>query len=222
LSETTTAYRVWTRTGASPTAGTVVPLEPQNGFGGLPLSPGQALVAPASGALEGRALDGIVSFPAQWELHGAAWGTWVANPVFVVPDPNGGPAARKRFELGAGGSYRISLIGQPSPSMRIRIDGSDLRAPDAAAAGVMRYQSLGVVTLRPGRHMLELVPGGGGQISYILALSLERLGPPAAVTVCLDGRRAELAPGRAVEVRKGQRITACGGRAALLDRISEP
>ncbi|MDX6597293.1 MAG: hypothetical protein QOE87_1180 [Gaiellales bacterium] len=221
LSGATTAYRVWTRTGASPPAGAVVPLEPQNGFGGLPLARGHSLVAPATGQLEGRALDGTVSFPAQWNLRGAAWGTWVANPVFVVPDPNGGPAARNHFELGAGGRYRIALIGQPSPSMRIRVDGSTLPAPDASAPGVMRYQSLGVVTLRPGRHSLELVPGGGGQISYILALSIERLGPPAAVTVCVAGRRAQLAPGTPVEVRRGQRITACGGRAALLDRISE-
>jgi hypothetical protein len=51
---------------------------------------------------------------------------------------------------------------------------------------------------------------------------VERLGRPVAVTVCIGGRRAKLAPGGSVRVSKGQRITACGGRAALLDRIDTP
>jgi hypothetical protein len=218
----TTTYSLWTRPSGStlPTSRTL-PLERKDSVGGLALAPGQSLVAPVTGLLEGRAADGTLSFPVQWKLSGAAWGPWVANPVFVVPDPNGGPPARTTFEIGVGGRYRISLIGQPSPRMRIRVDGADLPAPDASAAGIYRYQSIGIVRLSPGRHALSLVPGGNGEIAYLLAISVEHVGRRAAVAVCVAGRQARLAPGKPIRVRRGQRITACGAHAALLDRIDE-
>jgi hypothetical protein len=218
----TTAYRLWTRAaGSSPPATQAFPLERKSTIGGRALVPGEALIAPATGLLQGRASDGTLSFPVQWNLPGAAWGPWVANPFFVVPDPNGGPPARTTFEIGVGGRYQISLIGQPSPRMRIRVDGTDVPGLDASAAGIYRYQSIGIVRLSPGRHALSLVPGGNGEIAYLLAISLEHVGQPAAVAICVAGQRERLAPGRPVHVRRGQRITACGARAALLDRIDE-
>ena len=216
----TPTYRLWLRSGRTAGTGKAVPLEPPDTLGGLTLAPGDALVAPANGQLEGRAADGTLSFPVQWKLSGAAWGPWVANPVYVVPDPNGGPAAGTTFAVGVAGRYRISLIGQASSHMRIRIDGRDLPPPDAAAAGLTRFQSLGLVRLGPGRHSLRLVPGGGGEISYILAVSVEHVGRSSAVTVCVAGRRARLGSSTHVAVRRGQRISACGGRAAFLDRIA--
>jgi hypothetical protein len=171
--------------------------------------------------LEGRAADGTVSFPAQWNLPGAAWGPWVANPTYVVPAPGGGRPARTTFEVGVGGRYEVSLIGQPTLHMRIRVDGADLPVADLSSPGTTRYATVGAVRLAPGRHSLALVAGGNGEIAYILAISLEFTGQPAPVVVCVDGRREQLAAARPVRVRRGQRIAACGGRAALLDRIDE-
>jgi hypothetical protein len=222
LTRATSAYRLWTRgRSLSSKATETLPLEKTSTVGGLTLAPGASLIAPASGLLEGRAADGTLSFPVQWKLPGAAWGPWVANPVFVVPDPNGGPPARTAFEIGVGGRYRVSLIGQPTYRMRIRVDGRNLPAPDVSAGGTLRYSSVGTVRLAPGRHSLSLVAGGNGEIAYILAISVEHVGQPVGVPICVGGSRAQLRPGRFVEVRKGQRITACGGRAALLDRIAE-
>jgi len=222
LQRVTAAYRLWVRAPGSPGTTGTLPLEQVNAIGAFALAPGHTLVAPESGLLEGRAADGTLTFPVQWHLVGTAWGQWVADGSFVVPSPAGGPPAHSAFELGVGGRYRVALIGQPTAGVRIGIDGKALPAPDATVAGTLRYQSIGVVRLAPGRHTLSLVAGGGGQIAYLLAISVERVGRPTAVTVCIDGRRARLAPGGTVKVRKGQRITACGGRAALLDRIDAP
>jgi hypothetical protein len=216
------AYRLWARAPGLPPVTATLPLEPENAIGALSLAPGAALVAPASGLLVGRAADGTLSFPVRWHLTGTAWGPWVADTEFVVPSPVGGPPAGSAFELGLGGSYRVALIGQPTSGVRIQVDGRDLPPPDASAAGIRRYQPLGVIRLAPGRHVLSLVAGGGGQIAYLLAISVEHVGRSAAVTICIAGRREPLAPGGSVTVRRGQRITACGGRAALLDRIDSP
>ncbi len=216
------AYRLFPRpSGSAFTPRPAFLLEPANAIGGRPLAPGASLVAPRSGLLEGRAADGELSFPARWKLTGSAWGPWVAAPDFVVPDPNGGQPARTEFEVGVGGRYRVVLIGQASPRMRVFVDGRQLPAPDTGAPGIFHYQPIGTVQLAPGSHTLALLAGGSGEIAYILAISLERLGPPAAVTVCVAGRRAELAPDRPVTVGRGERVAACGGRAALLDRIVE-
>ena len=216
------AYRFWSRaTGSAGRADGTLPLERQDALGGLTLAPGASLVAPRSGLLEGRAADGTLSFPVHWKLPGSAWGPWVANPSYVVPSPGGGRPAGTTFEVGVAGLYEVSLIGQPTFHMRIRIDGEDLPAPDLSSPGVARYAAVGAVRLAPGRHSLALVAGGRGEIAYILAISVELIGKPAAVGVCVDGRREQLAPGRAVRVQRGRRIAACGGRAALLDRIDE-
>ena len=91
LTRATTAYRLWTRSpSSSPPARDSLPLERANSIGGLTLAPGAAVVAPASGRLEGRAADGALLFPVQWRLSGTAWGPWVAYNIFVVPSPNGG------------------------------------------------------------------------------------------------------------------------------------
>ncbi len=185
------------------------------------LAPGASVVAPQSGRLEGRAADGTVSFPVQWKLPGSAWGPWVANPIYVVPSPGGGRPARTTFEVGVAGRYEVSLIGQPTFHMRIRIDGKDLPAPDLSSPGVARYAAVGAVHLAPGRHSLALVAGGRGEIAYILAISVELAGQPASVGVCVDGQRQQLAAARPVRVQRGQRIAACGDRAALLERIDE-
>jgi hypothetical protein len=222
LTRSTTAYRLWTRGARSSLpAGGTLPLEPLNTIGGLTLAPGQAVVAPETGLLEGRAADGALTFPVRWKLTGTAWGPWVSYAIFVVPSPVGGPPAQTAFEVGVGGGYRVSLIGQPTVNMRIRVDGRDLPAPDTSALGTFRYQSVGVVHLPGGRHVLSLVAGGNGQIAYILALSVERVGRAAGLALCVGGRRERLAPGKPVRVRRGERITACGGRAALLDRITQ-
>jgi len=216
------AYRQWTRTSGLPApASRTLPLERHDTVGGLTLAPGASVVAPESGVLEGRAADGTVSFPVQWKLPGAAWGPWVANPTYVVPAPGGGRPARTTFEVGVGGRYEVSLIGQPTFHMRIRVDGAELPVADLSSPGTTRYAMVGAVRLAPGRHSLTLVAGGNGEIAYILAISLEFTGEPAPVVVCVDGRREQLAAARPVRVRRGQRITACGGRAALLDRIDE-
>jgi hypothetical protein len=218
----TGAYRLWTRGYGGPSAATqTMPLEKPGTIGGFTLAPGAALVAPMTGRLEGRAADGVLSFPVRWKLPGAAWGPWVANPYFVVPDPNGGPPARTTFLIGIGGLYQVSLVGQPSYRMRIRVDGRSLPPPDVSAGGTLRYAPVGIVRLAPGRHSLSLVAGGSGEIAYILAISLQHVGRPAGVTVCVGGRREQLAPGGFVEVRKGQLIASCGGHAAFLDRIAE-
>ena len=81
----------------------------------------------------------------------------------------------------------MSLIGQPTLDMRIRIDGVDLPAPDVSALGIFRYQEIATVPLAPGRHALSLVAGGSGEIAYILAISVERIGPPGGVVVCVGG-----------------------------------
>ena len=222
LTRATPEYRLWTRAAGSPApAPNAVPLEAKDTLGGLPLAPGQALAAPASGLLEGRALDGTLAFPVTWKLSGTAWGPWVADPRFVVPSPYGGPPARTAFELGIGGRYRVSLFGQPSSRMRIRVDGTTLPPADLSSPGVTRYQVLGTVSLVPGQHSLSLVAGGFGEVAYILAISLDRIGKPAPVAICVGGRRARLAPESPVNVRRGQRIEACD-KAALLDRIAEP
>jgi hypothetical protein len=221
LTRSTPAYRLWTRSpAASPPLGETLPLEPENTLGGLMLAPGQVVVSPETGLLEGRAADGTLSFPVRWKLLGTAWGPWVAYPIFVVPSPTGGPPARTTFDVGVGGIYRVALIGQPNRAMRVRIDGVDLPAPDASALGIFRYQQVASVRLSPGRHVLSLVAGGNGQNAYILAISVERVGQPAGVTVCVGGSRALLSPAAPVKVERGQRITACGPRAVFLDRIA--
>lgn len=215
-------YRLWTRPpGSAVKATRTFPLEPVPDIGGRNLAPGASLAAPATGSLEGRATDGVLSFPVHWKLAGSAWGPWVAEADYVVPSPGGGPPAQTEFDVGAGGRYRVSLIGQPSPRMRIRVDGNPLPPPDTSAPGITRFQAIGTVRLTPGRHTLSLLAGGNGEIAYILAISLERAGRPAAVAVCVAGRRSELAPREPAKVRQGQRITACGGRSAFLDRIDE-
>jgi hypothetical protein len=214
------AYRLWTRALGSAAPGMeTIPLERHDTVGGLTLAPGASVVAPASGLLEGRAADGTLSFPVQWNLPGTAWGPWVANPTFVVSAPSGGRPARTTFEVGAGGRYQVSLIGQPTFHMRIRIDGENLPAPDLSAVGTMRYARVGIMRLAPGRHSLALVAGGRGEVAYILAISVDLVGQTAPVIVCVDGRRERLAAARPVKVQRGQRVAACGGRASFLDRI---
>ena len=142
------------------------------------------------------------------------------DPVYVVPNPNGGPPARTTFVIGAGGTYRIGVIGQPSYRMRVRLDGRELPAARRDGRRGLPLRAARSRATHAGAHSLALVAGGHGEIAYIFALSLARTDPPEAVVVCVAGRRARLAPGRPVSVRKGQRIAACGGRAALLDRIA--
>ena len=218
-----TAYRLWTRPpGSSAPGGAVLPLEPKDALGGLALEPGRSLRAPATGLLEGRALDGALEFPVRWHLAGTAWGPWVALPDFVVPSPSGGRPARTALEIGVSGVYQVALIGQPTPNMRIRIDGRNLPPPDTSAGGIYRYHIVGSLRLAAGRHLLALVAGGNGEIAYILAISVQRVGAAAPVVICVGGSRERLAPGRPVQVRQGQQVSACAGQAALLDRISTP
>ena len=217
---TVMAYRLWTRPpGSPPPASRTLPLEPEDTLGGIVLVPGRSVTAPATGSLEGRAVDGTLAFPAQWKLDGTAWGPWVALPDFVVPNPSGGPPARTDIEIGVGGLYRVSLIGQPTLNTRIRVDGATLPRPDPTAAGIYHFADLGDVRLAPGRHVLTLVAPGAGAVAYILAISLERVGSPTSVMLCVAGRGRVLGPGRPVDVRRGQQLDACGGKAALLDRI---
>ena len=175
LARTTDTYRLWVRTPDSRPPGAAYPLEPPDVPGGLLLAPGRPLVAPRAGLLEGRAADGALSFPARWALTGSAWGQWVADRSFVVTSPGGGTPASASFQVGAGGSYRIALIGQATAGMRIRVDGADLPPPDPSAGGIVRYHAVGTVRLEPGRHSLSLVAGGNGEIAYILAVSVERV-----------------------------------------------
>lgn len=102
---------------------------------------------------------------------------------------------------------------------RIRVDGATLPRPDPTAAGIYHFADLGDVRLAPGRHVLTLVAPGAGAVAYILAISLERVGSPTSVMLCVAGRGRVLGPGRPVDVRRGQQLDACGGKAALLDRI---
>jgi hypothetical protein len=216
------SVRLWTRPAESaPRTAPTLPLERTGTLGGLTLAPGGALRAPLTGQLQGRAADGLITFPERWRLSGTAWGPWVAQSAYVVPSAGGGRPASTTFVVGAGGRYRVALIGQPTYRMRIQVDGRSLPRPDTSAPGIARQQTVGTLQLAPGRHTLSLVAGGFGEIAYILAISLERVGPPAPVTICVAGRREQLAPARPVAVRKGQRIAVCGGRAALLDRIAE-
>jgi hypothetical protein len=222
LTDVTMAYRMWTRApGSSPLASHTLPFEPATAIGGVVLAPGHTVAAPATGLLVGRAADGTLAFPVRWKLPGTGWGPWVAYAIFVVPSLTGGPPATAPIEIGAGGRYLVSLIGQPSAGMRIRVDGTTLPPPDTSALGTFRYAPVGVARLAPGRHTLSLVAGGNGQIAYILAISLERIGADPPVAICVGDRRERLARGISVKVRQGQRISACGGRAVLLDRIVE-
>ena len=120
------------------------------------------------------------------------------------------------------GLYEVSLIGQPTFHMRIRIDGKELPAPDLSSPGVARYPPSERYAWRPGRHSLALVAGGRGEIAYILAISVELTGKPAPVG------RLRRRPARAARSRTAR----CGcnrasgsppaaAAAALLDRIDE-
>ena len=60
------------------------------------LAPGGTVAAAATGLLEGRAVDGSLAFPVQWELAGSAWGPWVALTRVRRSEPERGHSGHGR------------------------------------------------------------------------------------------------------------------------------
>jgi hypothetical protein len=220
LARTTPSARLWLRSrGRSPTQHT--PFEPPGSLGGIVLGPGARRAVPlnvgAEVTLGAEPVDGLFTRPTDWHRTGSNWVVWSADPRFVVSAGVGGPA-RHRFVLSNPGEYEVAVVGQTSPGLGVSIDHRVLRPSRPSQLNSMsRY---GTLALGQGTHTVELVADPKG-LSYVQAISIERVKPSPAGVVCVGGRRYPVAWNAPVVIRllRTRQIVNCNVRAVRLDWV---
>ena len=134
------AYRLWSRaTGSAARTNGTLPLERHDTLGGLTLAPGSIGRRPAKRPAGGSRRRRHALLPGAVAAARLGLGTMGRQPR-LRRSVSGWRTVRhaRRSRSESAGLYEVSLIGQPTFHMRIRIDGKDLPAPDLSSPGVSR------------------------------------------------------------------------------------
>jgi hypothetical protein len=222
LARSTPTVRVWLRAdGSSGTRHT--PFEPPGTLGGIVLAPQSRRTVPiALGRdvlLGAEPVDGMFMRPVQWNLRSSSWTVWSADPRFVVSAGTGGPA-RHRVVLSSSGRYVVTVIGQTSPGLEVRIGGHVLTS--STRTDLNSSTVYGTVGLGAGEHTISLVPDPQA-FSYLQAVSIARVSPSRAGVVCVGNRRYSAAWDTPVQINLSsvRTIRNCGVRPVRLDWVQK-
>jgi hypothetical protein len=96
--------------------------------------------------------------PLETELP-AGWFTYGAYPSAAVPVGQG--VIEGSVRLPRGGRQRLWLEGSFGRGLRVTVDGRDAGAVSYEPGNAGQYLPLGELRLRPGRHTVRLIRGGG-------------------------------------------------------------